>query len=264
MRAKEFLSEAINKDVIRMQRELKAAGADLGRYGPAKDGIDGRMGPKTQAAMQRFPEIAGKHKHVVANVPRVSDAEVAQADNELTPQQQAQNILSPGYNTRTGPNPNIDNDTRARARASVRDLDKTDKKDSGSIMPVNGRVTSPFGNRHAPTAGASHNHLGVDLASATGTPVHAPITGKVVYASMDDNACGGTIAIFNSTDKIKHRFCHCSKINVVVGQSVEQGDVVGLTGGGKNDPGKGTSTGPHLHWEKQVAGALVNPMSNIG
>jgi len=242
MRAKEFIRESTNKDVIRMQRELKAAGADLGAYGPAKDGIDGRIGGKTQAAMQKFPAIAVKYKQVLANVPHASDAEVAQG-------------------VRVGPNSNIDNDTRARAHASVQDLDKAD---SGSVMPVNGRVTSPFGSRHAPTAGASSNHLGVDLASATGTPVRAPISGKVVYAKMDDNACGGTIAIFNSTDKIKHRFCHCSKISVVVGQSVEQGEVVGLTGGGENDPGKGTSTGPHLHWEKQVAGSLVNPMTNIG
>lgn len=237
MRAKEFLSEAINKDVIRMQRELKAAGADLGTYGPAKDGIDGLMGPKTQSAMQRFPDIAGKYKSAVARVPQASDAEVAQADHSV----------------RVGQNPNIDNDTRDRAQASVK-----------NIMPVDGRVTSPFGSRHSPTAGASSNHLGVDLASSTGTPVRAPISGKVVYASMDSNDCGGTIAIFNSTDKIKHRFCHCSKIDVVVGQSVEQGEIVGLTGGGKTDPGHGTSTGPHLHWEKQVAGRLVDPMSNIG
>jgi len=242
MRAKEFIHESTNKDVVRMQRELKAAGADLGTYGPAKDGIDGRMGPKTQAAMQKFPAIAVKYKQALVNVPHASDAEVAQG-------------------VRVGPNANIDNDTRARAQASVQDLDK---KDSGSVMPVNGRVTSPFGSRHAPTDGASSNHLGVDLASATGTPVRAPISGKVVYAEMDDNACGGTIAIFNPTDKIKHRFCHCSKIDVVVGQSVEQGDIVGLTGGGPKDPGKGTSTGPHLHWEKQVAGAQVDPMANMG
>jgi murein DD-endopeptidase MepM/ murein hydrolase activator NlpD len=244
MRAKEFLSEAINKDVIRMQRELKAAGADLGTYGPAKDGIDGRMGPKTLAAMQKFPAIASKFKSVVANVPHASDAEVAQAD----------------HGVRVGQNPNIDNATRARAQASVQDLDNTD---STQIRPVDGRVTSPFGHRNAPTAGASSNHLGVDLASATGTPVRSPISGKVVYASMDDNNCGGTIAIL-SNKKVKHRFCHCSKIDVVVGQHVEQGEVVGLTGGGKNDPGHGTSTGPHLHWEKQVAGRLVDPMANIG
>jgi len=228
MRAKEFLYESVDQQVIRLQRELLAAGADLGTYGPAQDGIDGRMGPKTQSAMRQFPLIADKYQQAL---------------------------------TQVGPNPNIDNATRSRARDSVQDLDQTD---SGSIRPVDGRVTSAFGNRRSPTGGASSNHPGVDLASATGTAVHAPISGQVVYAKMDDNACGGTIAIYNAMDKIKHRFCHCSKINVVVGQSVQQGDVVGLTGGGANDPGRGTSTGPHLHWEKQVAGALVDPMANIG
>jgi murein DD-endopeptidase MepM/ murein hydrolase activator NlpD len=133
---------------------------------------------------------------------------------------------------------------------------------TSSKMPVNGTVTSAFGPRRAPVRGATTNHPGVDLAVSTGTSVRSPISGKVVYASMDNNACGGTIAISNN--KEKHRFCHCSKINVKVGQSVTQGDVVGLTGGGKSDPGRGVSTGPHLHWEKYIAGNLVNPMSNIG
>ena len=139
---------------------------------------------------------------------------------------------------------------------------KKSKPSATSTMPVNGTVTSAFGKRRAPTAGATTSHPGVDLAAATGTSVRSPISGNVVYASMDNNACGGTIAISNS--KEKHRFCHCSKINVKVGQHVEQGDVVGLTGGGKSDPGHGVSTGPHLHWEKYIAGSLVNPMSNVG
>lgn len=139
---------------------------------------------------------------------------------------------------------------------------KKSKPTTTSKMPVSGPVTSPFGNRQAPTAGASTNHPGVDLAVSTGTAVRSPISGKVVYASMDNNACGGTIAISNNQEK--HRFCHCSKINVTVGQTVGQGDVVGRTGGGQRDLGRGTSTGPHLHWEKYVAGNLVNPMSNVG
>ena len=139
---------------------------------------------------------------------------------------------------------------------------KKSKPPETSKMPVNGTVTSAFGKRRAPTAGASTDHPGVDLAVSTGTAVRSPISGKVVYASMDNNACGGTIAISNG--KEKHRFCHCSKINVTVNQTVEQGDVVGRTGGGPRDPGRGTSTGPHLHWEKYIAGNLVNPMSNVG
>jgi murein DD-endopeptidase MepM/ murein hydrolase activator NlpD/pyrimidine deaminase RibD-like protein len=137
-----------------------------------------------------------------------------------------------------------------------------DKPSTSSIMPVNGRLTSAFGNRKPPVPGATTNHHGVDIAVPTGTPVRSPIAGKVIYASMDNNACGGTITISNGREK--HRFCHCSKIDVTVGQVIQQGDVVGLTGGGARDPGRGLSTGPHLHWEKYIAGNLVDPMSNIG
>lgn len=67
MRFKEFkLTEAVDKDVMALQRELKAKGADLGDYGPNGDGIDGRLGPKTRAASQKFPEIANKFKEVLA------------------------------------------------------------------------------------------------------------------------------------------------------------------------------------------------------
>jgi murein DD-endopeptidase MepM/ murein hydrolase activator NlpD len=133
--------------------------------------------------------------------------------------------------------------------------------DNSAIKPVNAPVTSPFGPRRSPKPGASSNHLGVDLGSATGTPVKAPISGRVTQAVIANDACGGTIAISNGT--VQHRFCHCSKINVRVGDEVEQGDIVGLTGGGKGSPGAGTSTGPHLHWEKKIlaTNTLTNPLA---
>jgi len=142
-------------------------------------------------------------------------------------------------------------------------IDPDKSSDTGlKVKPVDGQVTSQFGHRKAPVPGATTNHPGVDLAAQTGTPVRSPISGKVVYASMDNNACGGTIAVSNG--KEKHRFCHCSKISVSVGDEVKKGSVVGLTGGGRNDPGRGISTGPHLHWEKYVAGNVVDPMANVG
>ena len=68
MRFKEFfkLTEAVDKDVMQMQRELKAKGADLGTFGPNADGIDGRLGPYTRRAAEKFPEIAAKYKDTLA------------------------------------------------------------------------------------------------------------------------------------------------------------------------------------------------------
>jgi murein DD-endopeptidase MepM/ murein hydrolase activator NlpD len=128
------------------------------------------------------------------------------------------------------------------------------------IKPVPGVVTSKFGPRNINVPGASKNHQGVDLDARVGTPIRAPISGEVVEAAPDSRGgCGGTIAIANG--KIKHRFCHCSKIDVRVGDEVEQGDIVGLTGGAKGARGAGTSGAPHLHWEKYVSNVPINPIA---
>ena len=67
MRLHEFnITEAVDKDITQLQIELKAAGADLGRFGPKGNGIDGKMGAFTQRAMLKFPKIADKYKQSIA------------------------------------------------------------------------------------------------------------------------------------------------------------------------------------------------------
>lgn len=68
MRFAEFklLNEGYDNDVEALQKALKDAGADLGQYGPKKDGIDGMMGPYTRRAAEKFPEVAKKFKDVLS------------------------------------------------------------------------------------------------------------------------------------------------------------------------------------------------------
>jgi hypothetical protein len=67
MRFKEFkMIESVDRDVMDLQRELKARGADLGSFGPKGDGVDGRLGPYTRRAAEKFPEIAAKYKDTLA------------------------------------------------------------------------------------------------------------------------------------------------------------------------------------------------------
>jgi murein DD-endopeptidase MepM/ murein hydrolase activator NlpD len=133
--------------------------------------------------------------------------------------------------------------------------------DSSEIKPVNGSVGSPFGSRINPITGKPQSHAGVDIPTGKGTPIKAPVSGKVTQATPESPVCGGTIAISNG--KFQHRFCHCSKVDVQVGQEVSRGDIVGLSGGKKGDPGAGASTGPHLHWEKKnlATGQLMDPVA---
>jgi AraC-like DNA-binding protein len=68
MRFKEFklqLTESSDPQVLAMQKELKAAGADLGNFGPKKDGLDGLMGLVTRKAAEKFPEIAKQYADVL-------------------------------------------------------------------------------------------------------------------------------------------------------------------------------------------------------
>jgi hypothetical protein len=76
MRFNEFkiINEAFDSQVLAMQKELKAKGADLGDYGPNKDGLDGRLGPYTRRAAEKFPDIAAKYKEVLAR-PNSIDAQ---------------------------------------------------------------------------------------------------------------------------------------------------------------------------------------------
>jgi murein DD-endopeptidase MepM/ murein hydrolase activator NlpD len=106
-------------------------------------------------------------------------------------------------------------------------------------------------------------HSGIDLFAQTGTELFSPGDGKVVKADMGENGgCGGSIWI-NHENGLESRFCHCSKINVKTGDNVKRGQLVGLTGGGKNDPGRGFSTGPHLHYTLAKNGQLIDPLNYI-
>lgn len=119
-------------------------------------------------------------------------------------------------------------------------------------------ISSEFGLRNISVGGT--NHKGIDMATPSGSPVYAPLDG-IVEAARDTtpNGCGGFIQL-NHND-IYTKFCHLSKINVREGQKVKRGQVIGLSGGGKNDPMRGRTSGAHLHYEILNAGRIaMNPV----
>ena len=119
-------------------------------------------------------------------------------------------------------------------------------------LPVSGRITSTFGYRKAPTAGASSYHKGVDIAVNTGTNVLACKEGKVVTAAYSSSA-GNYVAIYHGGG-IYSYYMHCSQLKTSVGKHVEKGQVIARSGS------TGLSTGPHLHFAMYKSGNYVNPM----
>ena len=103
-------------------------------------------------------------------------------------------------------------------------------------------VTSGYGQRWGKL------HGGIDIGTPTGTYVGLSVPVEIVYAG-NHGGYGNVIDAWAPSIGLQFRLAHLSRIMVSKGQVVAAGTALGLTGGGLNDPGRGSSTGPHLHFE---------------
>ena len=124
------------------------------------------------------------------------------------------------------------------------------------IKPISGgRLSSSFGKRTAPTKGASTYHKGVDWAVPKGTAVFASCGGTVARAGWGSGY--GYVVYINHSDGRQTRYAHLSKVLVKVGQTVNQGERIALSGN------TGVSSGPHLHFEMLIGGKQVNALNYL-
>lgn len=121
------------------------------------------------------------------------------------------------------------------------------------LWPVNSsRITSYFGERESPTAGASTAHKGVDIGNVPiGTPIYAAADGTVVLDTYDYYR--GRYLIIDHGHGVLTYYQHCSELYVKEGDKVSRGDVIAAVGS------TGISTGPHLHFGVCVNDVFVDP-----
>ena len=101
------------------------------------------------------------------------------------------------------------------------------------------------------------DHPGIDIAAKTGTPIYAADSGVIVFAGVSNYGYGNLI-IIDHGDGFQTAYGHLSQINVSCGQSVFQGNLIGLAGN------TGNSFGAHLHFEiRSNQGGRVNPWSYL-
>ena len=123
-----------------------------------------------------------------------------------------------------------------------------------SINPVElMRFSSQYGYRTDPFQGRRKNHKGLDIPGPVGTPIFATADGIIGRAQWV-NGYGKYVEVEHG-NSIQTRYGHMSAMNVVSGQRVKQGDIIGFMGS------TGRSTGSHLHYEVRIAGEAVNPTS---
>lgn len=120
--------------------------------------------------------------------------------------------------------------------------------DAECVLPATGRITSGFGYR--PSFGRQHK--GVDIAMAVGDTVRVALSGVITRVSCEPKGYGNYVVVSHDNG-YETRYAHLSLPLVSIGEAVEAGQPIALSGN------TGNSTGPHLHFETRYNGHPLDP-----
>lgn len=129
--------------------------------------------------------------------------------------------------------------------------DWTQIADAPSLWPVEGKLTSSFGEREDPFNGEGAFHAGIDISAPDGTPVR--VTGDGIVSGMEMGRGYGRQIVVDHGHNVVTVYGHLLSVVAIPGQKVTRGQIIGYVGR------TGRSTGPHLHYEVRINNVPVNP-----
>ena len=127
------------------------------------------------------------------------------------------------------------------------------------LWPTTGRISTLFGSQRIYKNGeAGSYHSGIDIAKPQGSVILAPADGVVILATDHPFTLEGNLLMIDHGMGLNSAFLHLSKITVHVGERVQRGQPVALSGM------TGRATGPHLHWSLKWRDAKIDPLLVAG
>ena len=135
--------------------------------------------------------------------------------------------------------------------ASLAKWSDSESINTSFVIPVKGRLSSPFGLRRYFNKQPRKPHSGIDIAAPEGTPIVSPADGIII--TTGEYFFNGNTVFIDHGQGLVTMYCHMSKITVNPGDKVKQGQQIGAIGK------TGRVTGPHLHWAVSMNDVRVDP-----
>ncbi|MFF7046953.1 peptidoglycan DD-metalloendopeptidase family protein [Streptomyces griseorubiginosus] len=157
----------------------------------------------------------------------------------------------------SAPKPSSPKPEKAEAKPAAATKSSGTGSSSGYTLPVTG-ATIGTGYHVAGAMWSSGYHTGVDFVVPTGTPLKAVAAGTVVSAGW--GGAYGNQVVIKLNDGYYAQYAHLSQLSVSAGQTVSEGQQIGLSGA------TGNVTGPHLHFEIRTTpdyGSDVDPVAYL-
>ena len=211
---------------------------------------------RTDNAQQEYDAIEAAEKQAFAQEQKAIEEYAAQLYAAQLAREQAAQAAAQAEQAAAQAAQASDSDSAQEATSEDRvtvDGDKAYVSIGGYIWPVDSTyITSRYGPRIAPTAGASSYHQAIDISASGGSPVYAAAGGQVAVATYNQGL-GNYVSIVHE-DGSSTRYSHLSSYIVSPGQTVEQGQVIGYVGS------TGIATGNHLDFAVIQNGEQVDPL----
>ena len=124
-------------------------------------------------------------------------------------------------------------------------------KEFNMDKPLDGITSSEFGVKRYINNEPRNRHIGLDIANKEGTPITAPLDGKIILS--DNFFYKGNVIYIDHGGGLVTSYSHLSYKEAKLNKRISKGDILGYVGS------TGRVTGPHLHWEVYYLGIPINP-----
>ena len=244
------------EDVETIKREYETAQAEQDTINQELIGRREQLSAQVDAACELIANLDELSLDAQAEYAAIAEAEdeamqeLLKAMQEYAAQQAAQRTWSSGSSGGTGATSGT---TSGGTSGGTYSGNASGAYTGSFIWPVDSTyITSRYGERSAPTAGASTNHKAIDIGARSGDPIYAAADGQVAVAKYNDGL--GYYVSIEHDGETATRYSHMTNYIVQPGEHVKQGQIIGYVGE------SGIATGSHLDYAVIKNGQQVDPM----